>query len=601
MLRMNVTTPTPVGVRHDPLLSLLSLGFVGLIWTLPFLQPYHRYPIPSFYEEWFALVFGLAALTVLVKPRAWHGARLPIIVFAPLGLAGVILLHAAIDRVTYYGQALTAASYLVWAVALIILGSVLRRELGAVTITVVLSWCALIGGELSALVALLQHYQISTFLDPVIVREVTGGVHGNVGQPNHFANYIALALVSLTYLHASGRLQGAAAMAAGAPLIFVLGISGSRSAWLYLGGAFALAVLLQRRFADPVRKRLLVCSGLTLIAFPVAQWLAALEWLLPPGGVTTVTERLFTDARGISGRLLLWREAGWMFLQAPILGVGWGQFAWNHFEYYSQFGTDEAFEPTHNAHNIVLHLLAETGIVGVSLIASGVLLWLKGLMRAALDPEHGWLLTILAVIGIHSLLEYPLWYSYFLGMAAFVLGVGSTAFVAFKPGRIGSVAVVLLMAGGLTYAISLWHKFLAFDERILQARGTTGDMEHVQQVMPRLARDVVLEPYAKLVISFGIAIDRDRLSAKLDVNGRTMRFVPYSAAVYRQALLLALAGDRDAAQRQFLRAARVYPKQLPSMTATLRELAARHPAEFLILLESAAAEAERLRAMPAAK
>lgn len=601
MLRMNVTTPTLVGERHGPFLSLLSLGFVGLIWTLPFLQPYHRYPIPSFYEEWFALVFGLAALTLLVTPRAWHEARLPIIVIAPLGLAGVILLHAAIDRVTYYGQALTAASYLVWAVALIMLGSVLRRELGAAAITVVLSWCALTGGELSVLVALLQHYQISTFLDPVIVREVVGGVHGNVAQPNHFANYIALALASLAYLHASGRLQGAVAITAGAPLIFVLGISGSRSAWLYLGGAFALAVLLQRRFTDPVRKRLLVGTGLMLIAFPVAQWLAALGWLSPPGEVTTVTERLFTDARGISGRLQLWREAGWMFLQAPILGVGWGQFAWNHFEYHSQFGADEAFKPAHNAHNIVLHLLAETGIVGVSLVAGGVLLWLKGMMRATLDLEHWWLLTLLAVIGIHSLLEYPLWYSYFLGMAAFALGVGSTTFVEFKPGRIGSVVVVLMMAAGLTYAISLWHKFLAFDERILQARGAAGAVEHVQQVMPRLARDLVLEPYAKLIISFGIAIDRDRLSAKLDVNGRTMRFIPFSATVYRQALLLALAGDHDAAQRQFSRAARVYPAQLPSMTTTLRELAARYPAEFSLLLESAAVETERLRATPAAK
>ena len=33
----------------------LSLVMLGLMVTLPFLQPIHHPPVPSFYEEWWAI------------------------------------------------------------------------------------------------------------------------------------------------------------------------------------------------------------------------------------------------------------------------------------------------------------------------------------------------------------------------------------------------------------------------------------------------------------------------------------------------------------------------------------------------------------------
>jgi len=38
-----------------------SLILTGLMFVVPFLQPYHRFPIPSFYGEWLAFALGLAA------------------------------------------------------------------------------------------------------------------------------------------------------------------------------------------------------------------------------------------------------------------------------------------------------------------------------------------------------------------------------------------------------------------------------------------------------------------------------------------------------------------------------------------------------------
>jgi hypothetical protein len=57
--------------------------------------------------------------------------------------------------------------------------------------------------------------------------------------------------------------------------------------------------------------------------------------------------------------------------------------------------------------------------------------------------------------------------------------------------------------------------------------------------------------------------------------------------VYRQALLLALAGRAVAAREQFERALRVYPHERAAVVAELENLARGHPVELTPLLELA--------------
>ena len=58
-----------------------------------------------------------------------------------------------------------------------------------------------------------------------------------------------------------------------------------------------------------------------------------------------------------------------------------------------------------------------------------------------------------------------------------------------------------------------------------------------------------------------IHISSDKLSDKLAVNGRAMRVFPIDDVVYRQAMLLALAGDDAAARLQWDRAVAAFPEQ----------------------------------------
>jgi hypothetical protein len=50
-----------------PTVLRAAVLLTGLAWTLPFLQPYHRFPLTSFYSEWLAFALGLAAVLPLLR------------------------------------------------------------------------------------------------------------------------------------------------------------------------------------------------------------------------------------------------------------------------------------------------------------------------------------------------------------------------------------------------------------------------------------------------------------------------------------------------------------------------------------------------------
>src|SRR5262245_34629813 len=101
--------------RPQSALPRLSLYVLGLAWLVPFLLPYHRYPITAFYSEWLALALGLAGALLLLRAGSRERAEIPVVALAPLGLVMVLGLQLALGRVTYAEQALVAALYLAWA------------------------------------------------------------------------------------------------------------------------------------------------------------------------------------------------------------------------------------------------------------------------------------------------------------------------------------------------------------------------------------------------------------------------------------------------------------------------------------------------------
>jgi O-antigen ligase len=587
---------------RGPPLARASLALIGLAWIVPFLQPYHRFPLTAFYSEWLAFALGLAAALLLLRKESWREATLPWIAFAPCGLILVLALQVALGRVPYPEQALTAVLYLLWAMLLMVLAHTLRRELGMARVTETLAWYALAGGVLAVLAGLLQHYEFSTPLDSLVARKNGPSVHGNLGQPNHYAAHVTLALAAASYLYARGLLHGALAAPCVALLLLVIALSGSRSPWLFLGALIVLALLVRRRRNDGASRRLVIFVLSLLPAFALAQYMATLPLLQPEhGAVVTSLQRVFGSASGIDARLQLWREAWQMFCDAPLLGAGFGQFAWHHFVLSPPAHAAAAPGVFNHAHNIVLHLMAETGVAGASLVVGAAIFWLAGLRRVALDLDWWWLLAVLAVMTVHAMLEYPLWYSYFLGLAAILLGLGATQAVPFRKARLGRFAAAAALALGWLNLVSIIAPYRDFERLVFDTRRAAphpDEPAYAAEIM-RLHREPLLRPYVELALTFGITVSREGLREKLELNARAMRFAPIDAVAYTHALLLDLSGEHEAARRQLELAVRAYPAELEQFCTALAQLARRYPGEFTALLELAAAKGAELRARAA--
>lgn len=578
-----------------------SLYCCGLMCALPFLQPYHRFPLTSFYSEWLAFALGLLAALFLLRRQPGQHAAFPVVAFAPLGLILVLVLQVVLGRVPYPQQALIAALYLLWASLLIMLGWRLARELGLAVIADTLAWFVLAGGMLSALAGLVQHYEISTPIDFLIGRKVSAAVYGNLGQPNHYAAQIALALASVTYLFGRRRLGGLVAGGCIAALLLVSALAGSRSPWLYLAAFTILALVIRQFRRDDESRRLAFLAMWLLPGFLVAQGVAMV--IVPAEGLqVTSAERVFQVASGIDARIQLWGDAWGMFLDAPILGSGWGQFSWHHFMNQALTGASAAPGVFNHAHNLALHLLAETGMIGFLVIFGAAGIWLLDLRKETFDSRWWWLLALLAVVGIHSLLEFPLWYSIFLGPAALLVGVGAQRTVSIRFHGMLRVVVGLCILAGSLNLFGVLGPYRDF-ERLLFTPGRGAPMVSKDRLLgPAIAdvhREPLLTPYAELAIAYSVPVSRERLQDRLELTARTMRFAPVATVVYRHALLLALAGDGAAALQQLQRSIEVYPAELNDVIAELEVLARSHPAEFTPLLKLAAAKSAELRARAA--
>jgi len=584
----------------DIKMTHISLALVGLMWVFPFLHYRHTLPLTTFDQEWWSALLGVLALTLLVGRDFWQQPQIPRIAQLPAALIAVVWLQWSLGKMAYFYQALLYILYLLFAALLMMLGARLRECFGIARLAQVLAIFLLIGAELSALVGVLQHYLWHTFLDTVIAAKVSSSVYGNIAQANHFANYIALGLISLGLLHQQQRLKAGYVTALAAPLLLVMALSGSRSSWLYLLMMALLAWWWARRDTSQrplLRYSLLLIAGFAVMNLAVKMSLVASA---SSGSVNTV-QRLFDDTASGSIRLYLWREAGLMFTQSPLLGVGFGQFGWHHFQLLPMLQQNSIVGYYNNAHNLVLQLAAEAGIAGLLALFASLGIWFYGLRRATLDAAHWWGYAVLGVLAIHSMLEYPLWYTYFIAIAAILLGALDETRYSFKLRLIGRLSVAAILLLGMVTLVQLHHGYRDLKRALSiypKSRDDHAALARIRDGLDAVHRGSLLSPYAELPLSGQIVVNDDRLTEKLALNTRVVRFMPIGAVVYRQAMLLAQANRHEQAKSMMEQAVWSYPNGFADARIQMAELADKDSEHFSALLEFALQkEQERRRAV----
>ncbi len=331
----------------------------------------------------------------------------------------------------------------------------------------VLLWGWALAAGMSALTGLLQYFDQTTPLAPWINFAGLGQAFGNLRQRNQFATLCSMGLVLLWWWAQYARAGAVAAQSksgpnttadtlpadamheapaapainaavpttrastaltvallTGASLVCAASAaSSSRTGFLQL----LLLLVLAWCWRPDAPERGRTYRGLGLVGFMVLAYvLAALLLPLAAGVGGSVFERMSEPPEGCYSRMALYRNVLYLISQKPLVGWGWGELDFAHFVtlYTTPLAGVRFCEILDNAHNLPLQLAVELGLPIAFFICALLLVWLLNKKPwAERVPQRQLAWGLLAMVGLHSLLEYPLWYGPFQVAAVLCLWV----------------------------------------------------------------------------------------------------------------------------------------------------------------------------------
>jgi O-antigen ligase len=554
-----MSSPTPfIPIRHR-----MSLGLLGLTMVLPFLQPIHLQPIPSFYSELAAAALSLlAASALLSSPRAWSRFPVPRSALVPAVLIVAIVVQWLAGRIVFPEVALIHALYLLWAALLACVAALLVRDLGLAPLVGTLAWAIIVGALISAVVVTSQFLKWP-MPDWLVLSDSVPST--NLGQRNHAADYFWLGVVSAIGLRLRGSMSSPVVAVVLFALVFGAVLTGSRGPLAYGMILTVLSTWWWLRERTPMACKALFLSAGTAGGFLVGSGLMAIATKAGPFAATGgawAADRLGYGALKGDARVTLWHDAWNVFLEAPWLGNGVGNYHWHSFEMASRTPPGLLALPAEHSHNLILQWLAEYGLVTTLVLVALLAAWARGAMRERLSPDRWWLLAVAAVLATHAMLEYPLWYGYFLAPAALVLGAGDAVVfrVAAPRGAVIYLVAMALAAVALTNLAqdhrrlepsAYWAKSISKPPPQAWAEAATGLRE--------IAGGSLLAPIANFGIALAMVPQRELATDQLTVCRRAMAFRPRPDLIAKCAVLESWTGNRPEAERLLREAEAAYP------------------------------------------
>lgn len=434
-----------MSLRKDLLVTFL------LITVAPFCVFIHFAPLGDF---WDFLIACSAVVVCSIVILGWAVLKQKGILFSPfigylLGFFIILCLLTVIQKASLADQSVLLVYSMV--VALTSLLAMQLAEKNNIQYYDYLAFILFVGGIVESFGAIAIQYRLAG-MDYWMV-PMSGRMIGFIAQSNQLAIYIMIAFLALSYLTFRRIFHVSLLIVFSLLFGFVLLGSGSRAVLLYLIVTIVITVFCWFRIRDKRFLTFLAGIAALIIGAIIYQNLDSIIYLISPEASTIVTHStsnsLVRSATSESFRLSEIYKALAMFKDAPLLGVGFGNYA----VYGFWMGVDNAAYtisgdlPLHS-HNFIAQIMAEFGIVGLLGLLS-LLTYIVVLFVRTEKTLQWWLVaTVVAVFFINSLLEYVLWRMQFVPLLFLIL-------VPLLSQNYKKIACPRLLSGSITLIIAV--------------------------------------------------------------------------------------------------------------------------------------------------
>lgn len=403
----------------------------------------------------------------------------------------------------------------------------------------------LLAALVSALLGLLQFFDLENNLAPWVVVTLPGHVLANVHQVNLLATLLGAGLLSLWWLTLNRHLKPFLAGSIACLLIVGLAATASRTGLLHVILVSGLLLFWSR---PNQRSWVVVIAGLSLYAAATV----TLPWSQQMLGIASDRDLVsrFAQTSACSSRLVIWSNVLQLISMKPMTGWGWGGLAYAH--YLTPFDGLRFCEKLSNAHNLPLQLAVSMGVPFATLAAS-LLVWvvakLKPWATRSSSEQFAW--GVLLLLGFHSLVEYPLWFGVpqvMAVLAAWLIwrsrrldrleAVGLIAIPTAVLSLSGRCACAALLLAGLTYVA--WDYF-----RVTQLFTPSAERHQNYQTdtLNKVRTTSLFQSYVLYAVVNTTTVDADNARVVLDAALEVLKEFPDPAIIIKVIDAAKMTGD----------------------------------------------------------
>lgn len=520
----------------------LFLILASIAILLSWLTPNHYAPWLTSHSE-FSVFFALlmSAVTLFFSLNAIKISKKYLFFII---LAIIPLMQFSLGKIYFFGDALIASIYIVaFFVALIVgynisINSVLDKK----EIFVYFCSVLIISSIVSVMIALLQWLILTN--NNIFIADLSPNARpfANFAQSNTLATFLCMGVMASLYLYEKSYINKFCGILLASFILFGIALTQSRTVWVFILAFLVWWFWKTAYFQTRLRKwsvfYFVAIYSIFIIALPY------ISTHLGGGATSDVISRATTGYL----RIPMWHQMLVAIKNEPLWGYGWNQVSVAQLTVYLDYPTTEWIE---HSHNILLDLLIWNGIPVGLLIIAFLVWWLYRLSMLATSIEPFIALSMVGVVLVHAMLEFPLEYAFFLFPVGFLLGLVQVEDKNIKVMNIPRIFLGLFL--GFSIVLYSWifieYRIIEKDVQLVRFESLNIGKIHADHAAPNIVLLTQLREQIRFIRTPPTAnMSQEQLDWMRQV---TYRYAT-SAALYRYAQALALNNYPELAKKHLL-------------------------------------------------